>query len=113
MLSVNLIYYAISLFIGTEEVIHFHNTTFRLYEECLNLLVVGIYLNMDTYRGPIVDSWTKIDIILGYHVNDELKISLEMINAFETEYYLVKNIGFPFDYKQEGRITSLKLNFNL
>ncbi|MBU1101451.1 MAG: TonB-dependent receptor [Bacteroidetes bacterium] len=66
-------------------------------------LGVGVSFDMDQYRGPQVDNWFTVDFNGSYKVSEFVKLGVSVFNLFDKEYFLVKNIGFPFDYQQTGR----------
>lgn len=66
-------------------------------------LGVGVALNMDQFRGSSVNQWFTTDFNSTYTLSENLKAGFAVYNLFDTEYYLVKTLGFPFDYRQQGR----------
>lgn len=76
-------------------------------------LGVGVSFDMDRYRGATVENWIIFDLNGSYKLSNNLKIGLTINNIFDTEYFLVKNLGFPFDYMQEGRRVRFNLGLNL
>ncbi len=76
-------------------------------------LGVGVSLNMDKYRGSEVKSWLTFDLNGSYKLSENIKAGITIYNVLDTEYFLVKNIGFPFDYMQEGRRVTFNLKFTM
>lgn len=76
-------------------------------------LGVGVTLDLDQYRSRTVDSWFTLDTNLKYEVTHYLELGMNIKNLFDKEYYLAKNMAFPFDYRQEGRqiLFSVKLKY--
>ena len=66
-------------------------------------LGVGVTLDLDLYRNRSVDSWFTLDANVKYEITSYLEVGLNIKNLFDKEYYLIKNMAFPFDYRQEGR----------
>lgn len=66
-------------------------------------LGVNVELDMDKYRPTEVKPWLTLDLNAKYKITDYLTFGIAATNLLDKEYYLVKNLGFPFDYRQEGR----------
>ena len=76
-------------------------------------LGVGTVLKMEDYRGAAVKPWTTLDVTTTFNITSNAMIGITVTNMFDEKYYLVKNLGFPFDYQQPGRrfFVSFKFNF--
>ncbi len=76
-------------------------------------LGVGTNLKMDDYRGSSVKPWFTLDLTTTFNITSNAMLGLTLTNVFDEKYYLVKNLGFPFDYKQPGRrfFASFKFSF--
>ena len=76
-------------------------------------LGVGVSLDMDQYRGTQVDSWLSMDINTRYRFSRSLQLGVSIKNVTDEDIYLVKNIGFPFDYRQNDREYRLHMTVSL
>lgn len=77
-------------------------------------LGVGVSLDMDKYRSRSINSWFTLDSKLSYILNKNIELSLNVTNLLdEKDNFLIKNIGFPFDYQMDGRryLCSLRISY--
>jgi iron complex outermembrane receptor protein len=66
-------------------------------------LGVGVTLDMDATRGSTVSSWMTMDVNATVDISKHVSCGVSIKNVLDEDVYLVKNIGFPFDYRQAGR----------
>jgi len=59
-------------------------------------------------RENIVSDWLSFDARIGYVLNF-FELGITARNLFDGDYYLVKNLKYPFDYKVEGRRVMLNM----
>ncbi len=78
------------------------------FNDALDLALVGKYVGSKTrMKGdnrPKLDSYTTLDVTLGFHDNDDLNIRLSVQNIFDADVrYPSVPHSYVNDYPQEGR----------